>query len=188
MKVHFPKSQQGRTLIAFVSGLVAGLFIAAIAAVAITQAPVPFLNKVKRPTDLVQPSSDGKLPDPNKALYAPPPASVDQSKGAQAVLQAEQMPIPKFEAKPGGAPTEAGTSGYLLQAGAFKTFDDADSMRARLALLGLDARVSPVSSVEQGGTLLYRVRIGPYSQMDDVNKARKLLADNKIETQVMRAH
>ncbi len=183
MQVLLPQFQQGRTLIAFVSGLVAGLLIAAVAAIAITQAPVPFLNKVKRPGDLVQSSNDGKLPDPNKSLYSAPPAPIDNSKGAQAVLQAEQMPIPKFEARPGTAPTEPEASHYLLQAGAYKTSGDADSMRARLALLGLDARVSPV---EQGGVTLYRVRIGPYGQVDEVNKTRKLLADNKIEAQVLR--
>jgi len=57
-------------------------------------------------------------------------------------------------------PTPRGA--LMLQTGAFKSAQDADSMRARLALLGLDARVSQVT--QDGATVLYRVRIGPYSR------------------------
>ena len=56
-------------------------------------------------------------------------------------------------------------------------------MRARLALIGLDSRIFPI---EQSGQTLYRVRLGPYGQLDDVNRVRKLLADNSIEAQIVR--
>ena len=81
-------------------------------------------------------------------------------------------------------PAATETTRYLLQAGAFKTPDDADAMRARLALLGLDARVFPI---EQNGATLYRVRVGPYGQIDDINRIRKDLAENGIDSQVVRA-
>ena len=55
--------------------------------------------------------------------------------------------------------------------------------RARLALLGLDAKVYPI---EQGGSTLYRVRVGPYGSIDDINRIRKLMAENSIEAQVVR--
>jgi cell division protein FtsN len=74
-------------------------------------------------------------------------------------------------------------SRFLLQAGAFKSADEADGMRAQLAMLGLDSRIFPI---EQGGERLYRVRLGPYGQLDDVNRVRKLLADNSIEAQIVR--
>ena len=77
---------------------------------------------------------------------------------------------------------EEGTR-FLLQAGAFKSPDEADAMRARLALLGLDARIFPI---DQGGQTLYRVRLGPYGQIDEINRTRKLLAENSIEAQVVR--
>ncbi len=80
------------------------------------------------------------------------------------------------------AAADTGTR-YVLQAGAFKTPEDADGMRARLTLLGLDARVFPV---EQSGTTLYRVRLGPYGQIDDINRIRKTLASNNIDAQVIR--
>lgn len=177
--------QSGRALVLLISGIVAGLAIAAIAAISITQAPVPFLNKVQKPSDMVQPSADGKLPDPNKSLYTTPPPTTDNSKGSAVVLQTEPTPlfkVPPPTSAPASAP-EGESSRYLLQAGAYKAPDEADSMRARLALLGLDAKVYPV---EQSGATLYRVRMGPYGQIDEVNKTRKLLADNQIEAQVVR--
>jgi cell division protein FtsN len=56
-------------------------------------------------------------------------------------------------------------------------------MKARLALIGLEARVS---AVEVNGQTLHRVRVGPFAQMDDVNKVRTRLAENGIEASVMR--
>jgi cell division protein FtsN len=56
-------------------------------------------------------------------------------------------------------------------------------MRARLALLGLDSKVFPV---EQGGSTLYRVRLGPYSSLDDINRIRKTMAENSIDVQLIR--
>jgi cell division protein FtsN len=170
----------GRTLIGFVTGLVIGLVIAVIAAVLVTNAPVPFLNKVQRPADTVQPGPDGKLPDPNKGLYTPPITKPDLSAPGVTKIDPPLLPPPQAKAEP---KAETEVSRYLLQAGAFKTAEDADGMRARLAMLGLDARIYPV---EQSGATLYRVRIGPYGQIDEVNKARKLLAENNIDAQVVR--
>lgn len=176
------RSQHGRTLIAFIGGLVAGMIIAAIAAVTITNAPVPFLNRVQRPSDTVQPGADGKLPDPNRPLYSVPIKPADAEKNAPSIAKVEPPPLPKAEIKP-DTKADAEPSRYLLQAGAFKTSDDADGMRARLAMLGLDARVYPV---EQAGATLYRVRVGPYGHIDEVNKTRKLLAENNIDVQIVR--
>lgn len=173
--------QHGNTLIGLIVGLCMGLAIAAIAAVYITNAPVPFVNKVQRPTDNIQPGADGKLPDPNRPLYAPQPAPPKPVESAKV----EPPAVAPAPAKDAQAPAPAADEGtrFQLQAGAFRTPEDADAMRARLALLGLDARVFPI---EQAGTTLYRVRLGPYGQIDDVNRTRKMLADNGIEAQVIR--
>jgi cell division protein FtsN len=181
-----PSQQRGSALIGFVAGLVVGLVIAVAVALYLTNAPIPFVNKVQRPTENVKPGADGKLPDPNKPLYGaapnapPPPAKSDLPKiqtPAETKAAAE-----KAAAKAAEAPAEDGTR-YVLQAGAFRTPEDADGMRARLALLGLDARVFPI---EQNNTTLYRVRLGPYGQIDDVNRIRKTLATNNIDAQVIR--
>jgi cell division protein FtsN len=177
--------QGGNTVIGFVAGLLAGLLIAVAVALYMTNAPVPFMNKVHRPTENVKPGADGKLPDPNTALYSKPiePPKVDPTK-VNAKTDPKAVPPPPEQPAKADAPPPAETTRYLLQAGAFKTPDDADAMRARLALLGLDARVSPF---EQGGTTLYRVRVGPYGQIDDINRIRKDLAENGIDSQVVKS-
>jgi cell division protein FtsN len=182
--MHNAQMQRGSTLIGFVVGLVVGLGIAVAVAIYLTNAPIPFVNKVQRPTENVKPGADGKLPDPNKPLFgqapnAPPPPAPSAPKiesAAEVQAAAEKAAQQAAEAKDDG-------SRFLLQAGAFRTADDADGLRARLALLGFDAKVFPV---EQGGATLYRVRLGPYGTMDDINRIRKTLAENSIDSQVVR--
>jgi cell division protein FtsN len=175
--------QRGSTLLGLIAGLVLGLLIAVGIAVYLTNAPIPFVNKVQRPTENVKPGADGKLPDPNQPLYgAPPNPPPPPTKGD--IPRVEPPSETKAMAEKAAEKSQAdeGTR-FLLQAGAFRTPEDADGMRARLALLGLDARVYPV---DQGGTPLYRVRLGPYGLIDDVNRVRKILAENGVEANVIR--
>lgn len=72
---------------------------------------------------------------------------------------------------------------YLLQAGAFKGQEDADAMKVRLALIGFEARIV---TAEVNGVTFYRVRVGPYAKLDDMNRARARLAENGIEASVVR--
>jgi cell division protein FtsN len=176
--------QHGSTLLGVIIGLVIGLAIALVVAIYITNAPVPFLNKVQRPTDNAPAAStDGRLPDPNRPLYGNVPMPKGDAQKAEPAKAEPPKVADAKQAAPGKtAPAEDATR-YLLQAGAFKTPVDADAMRARLALLGLDAKVYPI---EQGGATLYRVRVGPYSSIDDINRIRKLMAENSIEAQVVR--
>jgi cell division protein FtsN len=72
---------------------------------------------------------------------------------------------------------------YLLQAGAFRTQDDAEAMKAKLAFIGFEARIVVA---EVNGQTMHRVRLGPYAQLDEMNKARSRLAENGIEASVVR--
>lgn len=175
--------QRGGMLLGFVIGLVVGLAIAVAVALYIGNAPLPFVTKVRPPSASPTLPADGKLPDPNKGLNLAPPAAPPAAGSPPAVPAAKGEPGP---ATPEAAAAKQETvegSRFLLQAGAFKSAEDADGMRAQLAMLGLDARIFPI---EQGGQTLYRVRLGPYGQLDDVNRVRKLLADNSIEAQIVR--
>ena len=176
--------QRGGTLLGFSIGLIAGLAVAVAVAVYITNAPLPFVTKVQRPAAQVGPTPGAPLPDPNKSLYGSgkgEPAAAEPKAAAAAPPAAEQA-AEKTPAKEQASAAEEGTR-FLLQAGAFKSPDEADAMRARLAMLGLDARIFPI---EQGGQTLYRVRLGPYGQIEEINRTRKLLAENSIEVQVVR--
>jgi cell division protein FtsN len=72
---------------------------------------------------------------------------------------------------------------YYLQAGAFREMADAESTRAKLALLGFEAAISDRNS-DSG--VLHRVRIGPYAQVESMNKARAKLLDNGVDVAIVR--
>jgi cell division protein FtsN len=67
---------------------------------------------------------------------------------------------------------------YYLQAGAFQNADDADNIKAQLALLGIEAVIQTGEVAGKG--VLHRVRVGPFLAMDEVNRTRTLLTQNNI--------
>ena len=74
--------------------------------------------------------------------------------------------------------------GYFLQAGSFSNEADADKLKARLALLGMEASVQSVNIPDKG--VWHRVRLGPYASSDAMNKARATLKQNGVDTTPMR--
>ncbi len=72
---------------------------------------------------------------------------------------------------------------YLLQAGSFRTADDADRQRANLALLGIESFIQRVS-IE--ADTFYRVRIGPVEALEQLNDLRSRLAAAGVDSLVMR--
>jgi cell division protein FtsN len=182
--------QRGGMALGLIIGLVVGLAIAVAVAIYITHAPLPFVNKVQRPTATkLNPSPDAPLPDPNRALYGnsraePVQPAAAGDKPAEPVAEVRAGDAKGAAAdRASGDPTAAEPVRYLLQVGAFKAPDDADAMLAQLALVGQQARVFPI---EQGGQTLYRVRLGPYGQLEEVSRVRKLLAENSIDSQIVR--
>jgi cell division protein FtsN len=72
---------------------------------------------------------------------------------------------------------------YFVQAGAYRTAEDAEQQRAKLSLMGLQSKLS---ERDQAGRLVYRVRLGPFDKRDEADKARERLAGNGIEAVVVR--
>ena len=72
---------------------------------------------------------------------------------------------------------------YILQAGSFRGFEDAQSRRAQILLLGLDAKVE---SVEANGDRWHRVYVGPFSSHNTLSSARSKLINESIDTLVVR--
>jgi len=84
------------------------------------------------------------------------------------------------------APAAAAATGeyvYFLQAGAFRGMADAEATRAKLALLGFEATISD-RTTDSG--VLHRVRLGPYNQVESMNKARAKLLDNGVVVDIVR--
>ncbi len=71
----------------------------------------------------------------------------------------------------------------LLQAGSFKSYPDADKLKAKLALIGLEANIQ---SVHIGKDKWHRVRIGPFKTLTDINETRVRLAENNIQTIIIK--
>jgi cell division protein FtsN len=129
---------------------------------------------------------------------APPPASARQDTRDVRKERAEPIPspgprfdfytvLPEMEvvipeqsitgpAKEGARQMERpGT--YVLQAGAFRRFEEADRLKASLALLGIQSRIETVTN-DQG--TWHRVRVGPYSNLEELNAVRARLRENAI--------
>ena len=206
--------QRGSTLTGVIIGLIIGLGIAVAVALMITKGASPFTdrsNKAGRPADL----DPSKATDPNKPLYgnrdaareanrelnerakpaadapaapaAPPAAEADPLGAAIAGMQAQRPAPPANTAAPApSAPAPAaGAEGYIyyLQAGAFREMSDAENTRAKLALLGFEANITDRTT---DGGVLHRVRVGPYTQVEAVNKARAKLLDSGIDVAIVR--
>lgn len=206
-----PLRQRGSTLTGVIIGLIVGLGIAVAVALVITKGASPFTdrsNKMGRPADL-EPS---QASDPNKPMYgnrapvpqvppaqpkAPTPAPATQqqpdSDPLGAAIAGMQEPRPSAAPAPAApvntaapAPGAAAvTDGYIyyLQAGAFREMSDAENTRAKLALLGFEAAITD-RSTDSG--VLHRVRVGPYTQVEAVNKARAKLLDSGIDVAIVR--
>ncbi|HUX30794.1 MAG TPA: SPOR domain-containing protein [Thiobacillus sp.] len=81
------------------------------------------------------------------------------------------------ELPPSTAPAAPATR-YFLQAGAFQNADDADNLKAQLAMLGVEAVIQTGEVAGKG--VFHRVRVGPFSTMDEVDRTRSLLTQNDI--------
>ncbi|HEX3097203.1 MAG TPA: SPOR domain-containing protein [Usitatibacter sp.] len=113
----------------------------------------------------------------------------DREAQAPAKAAAPSPPAKAAEAapKPGSSPSSPKPhSGevYWLQAGAFSDEKEADNLRAKIALTGLEASVRAVAVPEKGK--LYRVRLGPYQSLDDANRMKTTLSQNGVGAAIIR--
>ena len=183
-------AQRGGTLTGFVVGLLVGLGLALSVAVYVTRVPVPFVDRgvTRKPADDAAEAERNKGWNPNAGLVSKPPplpapvvpvppavpdpasakdgATTAPAKAEGAKPEADPLGD-LMKAKVGGAaepaPAAAGADPftYFVQAGAFKSPEEAQAQKARLAMLGMDASVT---EREQAGRVVYRVRMGPFSQ------------------------
>ena len=101
-------------------------------------------------------------------------------------------PVKKAE-KPQKAPVKQATIerpventgiSYLIQVGSFRNADDADSFKARVALLGIESKVQSVT-IDNKDTW-HRVLIGPIVGLDKAEALKKRLKKNNIDSFVLR--
>lgn len=205
--------QGGGTFLGFIIGLVLGLGVALAVAIYVTKVPTPFSNKNQPRTSAqdVQENEKNKDWNPNSVLQpkapAEPPAPPDASAAAATPQAADKStdkapapPRPAVTADPLGdlakaksglntpatpaAPADASDPfDYVVQVGAYRTSADADAQKAKLALLGLDAKIS---ERDQAGRVVYRVRLGPFSDKNAAERIRAQLESNGIDNTLVR--
>lgn len=90
-------------------------------------------------------------------------------------------PEPKANSSGGAKPAAI----YALQVGAFRTESEADRMRAELALIGVEAKIQK-ATIDDKDTW-YRVRLGPFKDAAEFEKARARLDENKIKSVPVRS-
>ncbi|VVD85096.1 SPOR domain-containing protein [Pandoraea eparura] len=211
-----PPRQRGGTFLGIVLGLIVGLAVAVVVALYITKTPTPFVEKTPpRPADN-SPAAQAPDPNKSLQPRTPLPGAASAAAGPEAASQAVTSPLvpgvpvtppmasaPTAPTKPSPADilsgkstvpvappttppasaTDSANTGYYLQVGAFKSQNDAEQLRAKLTLSGFEAKVT---QRDANGLTLYRVRLGPYGKLDEMNHVRQRLQDGGYDTAVIR--
>ena len=151
-------------LVGILIGLLLGLGIALAVAIYLNKVPGPFLTR-GRSAEAPAPKPDILKPVPTAPAQQPQARSDDKPRfDFYSILPGNEDPAKGKAAKePERAPTPEVRETFYLQAGAFQNAGDADNLKARLALLGIEANVQTNSATERG--TLHRVRIGPFERV-----------------------
>jgi len=123
---------------------------------------------IKAPKEAAKETAkEAAKPEPKPAVAADPLGDLVKSKTVQAT----------------SAPSASDPFTYFVQAGAFRSQAEADAQRAKLTMMGMDAKIS---EREQAGRQVYRVRLGPYDDKEVAERAKSKLDAGGIETALVR--
>jgi cell division protein FtsN len=208
MKQPARTSQTGSFVMGTIVGLLLGLALALGVALYVTKVPIPFVNKVPQRTaeqDAAE-LERNKNWDPNEPLHGRPgarsasgavggivlppagvapgvvvppaatvvaPAVLGTTGPGTAVAPATAAAPMVTQVKPGADPFS-----YFVQAGAYTRTEDAEQQRARLGMLGFEARLT---EREQAGRTMYRVRVGPFERRPEAEAAREKLKSSGVD-------
>ncbi len=178
-------AQKSKAIASLIIGMVIGVSIAGI---------VAWYMVKKNPTTFSQPSVARDLPKPVPQIVVPQPAATQPATATQPQFEfykvlpdksesatlSKQPPVAKPLPK---APVDA--TPYLVQAGSFQNADDAEKLKARLALGGFEASIVSVNIPEKG--LWHRVRLGPFTGLAAANTTIASLKTNGIDATAVRA-
>jgi cell division protein FtsN len=189
------KKSAGGTLIGMFIGLVIGVGLAAGVVWYLNKSPLPFVEKAQPSAKANGAAANGKGGEPAQPLALPgkpgdpipekrfqfydilpgkADAVPDKAPKADAKKEEPKKEDKKEESKESKTP-------LFLQAGSFSTAQDADNQKAKLAFMGIEAVVQQVMIQEK---TFYRVRVGPYTKIDELNKVRAELAKSGVEAQL----
>lgn len=180
-------SQRGNTLVGLFVGLVLGVIIAASVVWYLNRSHSPFQNRETTNSEAPHPNGAAGSPDSLPArpgekerfdFYKILPGGQDATPSPAPAPAAKDAPAPAAEAP------AASNDRYYLQAGAFQKKDEAENMKAQLALIGIEASVTEVTLQDKGK--MYRVRSGPYKQAEEMNRVRTQMSQGGIQATLVK--
>ncbi|MDB5811083.1 MAG: hypothetical protein JWN94_3205 [Betaproteobacteria bacterium] len=175
------KNGAGSLLVGILIGLLLGLGIALAVAWYINKMPTPFINRAPAPSKHEsQKSSDGAGREDKAAKSADGKPRFDFYK----ILPGSEEPVTEQQFKDAQNKPALGKETFYLQAGAFQNAPDADNLKARLALAGVAASVQTTTLADKG--VWHRVRVGPYTSVEELNRARDTLKQNGVDTTLIK--
>lgn len=150
-------------------GLLVGVAVAWAAHLYVTRS-------AKKPTSAPVTASTPRTPAKKSEPKPLPPPAAKPRFDFYTILPEMETVLPDKEPRAAKPKASAETDvRYILQAGSFANFEDADRLKARLALAGLEARIEKISIEGKGE--YYRVRLGPYPKLDQLEAQSKKLTD-----------
>jgi cell division protein FtsN len=168
----------GSLLVGILIGLVLGLGIALGVAWYINKMPSPFLLRSAPPAKVEPPKSAKGEDKPEKGSDAKP--RFDFYK----ILPGVEETATEQQLRDAQKKSDAAKEAFFLQAGAFQTAADADNLKARLALIGIEASIQTTTLPDRG--VWHRVRVGPYSSVEELTRARDTLKQNGVDTTLIK--
>jgi cell division protein FtsN len=189
-----PRSRESGNFLAGVGvGVLVGLLISLGIAFYLNRTPIPFMaskpKQAEKNGDKPKPPAIAGLP---QGGAAPAPAPEKPKFDFYRILPGSEEPVTEKEIKERlrakakdakGGQQEAAKDVYFIQAGSFQN-PDADNQKARLAILGFESSVEPANLPDKG--TWYRVRMGPYAKLEEINKVRQALAQSGIEANLIK--
>lgn len=165
------------------AGLLVGLFVALLVYLNARpkgSAPTPAAVTQPAPGPQREKETQKETRDVKKQKEVPIPPPPKPRFDFYTILPEMEVVIPEQEISgksKQGVPQVEKPGTYVLQAGAFRKFNDAERLKASLALLGIQANVQMATINNE---TWYRVRIGPYNNLDELNTVRMRLRENAI--------
>ena len=101
----------------------------------------------------------------------------------EVVVPEQELAEQRQQAATPGASTAGASGGYLLQVGSFQSSEDAEELKAQLALMGV---VAQVQTVTVNDAAWHRVRVGPLATAREADEIRRRLEGGGIESLVMK--
>lgn len=175
-------------LIGVLIGVLAGLCLALGVALYLNKSN-PFTERSKGSERPQARKDSGKPPAGLPAPQSAPVARAPEGKtDAQRfdfykILPGTEEAVSHRDVKP-SQPNAPAREVFYLQAGAFQRPADADNLKARLALAGLEAQIQTATLADR--SVWHRVRLGPYATPDSLDQARAVLRENEIEPSIIK--